>query len=167
MIIINIARISSDKKNLEINIETLSNYRFKDLFIWPYTDTGIWQETVSTLNFGSFFSKINNQEIITLSFEDDLDLNGSSLYYLRFTIEWDETGEETDTPLYVDAVVADLSYSYFNKIRMINDKKYDMVIQQNIYERLFKEAISLERWEDVNKYFELVQKGINNNLIID
>ena len=50
---------------------------------------------------------------------------------------------------------------------MINDKKYDMVIQQSIYERLFKEAIALERWTDVNKYFELIQKGINNNLIID
>ena len=167
MILINLCRISSDKKYLEINIETLSNYRFKDLFIWSYTDTGIWQETASTLNFGSLFSLVNNQEILRLSFEDDLDLSGSSLYYLRFTVEWNKTGEETDTPLYADAVIADLSYSYFNKIRMINDKKYDMVIQQNIYERLFKEAISLERWTDVNKYFELIQKGINNNLIID
>lgn len=174
MITINLNRISADKKYIEFNVETLSNYKFDKLYIWSYKDTNIWNPTVNTVDIGSYYDKINNKEIkrIPISEIFNLDLKGNSMYYLQFTIVWDGTGvENPDAILYQNTVIVDLSLSYFTKARLLNDfnnqndnmKKINKLV---IYEGCLKSAINNYRWTDANYYFDLIVRASNNQSLL-
>lgn len=171
MISINICRISADRTKLEFNVETLSNYRFVNLYVWSYTDDDIWTISEDTIDLGSNFDNINNKEIKQLNLED-INLDSNTLYYLQFTVEWDGTGSENeDAVLYTNAAVADLYQTYYTKVQLLNNindcnNNSDKVIQLYIYENCFKSALQLERWEDANYYFGLIKNATNNNLIV-
>jgi hypothetical protein len=167
MIIINICRISADRAYLEFNVETETNYKFDKLYIWSYKDVDIWNPTATTVDLSSYYDKINNKEIKQIPLADITSLDGSGLYYLQFTVLWDETGDEVTTPLYVNAVVADLSISYFAKVRLLNysaDYNDNIIKLQylHIYESCLKSAISLGRYSDANYYYEIIMKIIKN-----
>lgn len=170
MISINNCRVTPDRKYLEFNVETLSNYKFSHLYIWKYTDDNIWEITPSTTDLESLLDKINNKEVKQLSFNDN-GLGESSLYYLTFVVEWDGTGEEnSEAVLTANAVVVDLNQHFFTKIRLISTldtepTSLDKLLNIHIYESCLKSSITLERWEDANYFYGLLLSLMKNNII--
>lgn len=171
MISINICRITPDRKYIEFNVETLSNYKFKHLYVWQYNQNDIWVVSNSTIDLGSNFDRINNKEIKRLLLED-LNLNGSSLFYLQFVVEWDGTGSENpNAVLSASTSIADLSQNYFTKVKLVSNLEkdtlsLDKLLALQFYESCFKATISLERWEDANSFYDKMKKLISNNIIV-
>ena len=170
MITINLCRITPDRKYLEFNVETLSNYKFTHLYIWKYDKDNIWEITPTTTDLTSYLDKINNKEIKQLELSES-SFSGPSLYYLTFVIEWDGTGTENeDAVLQANAVVVDVSQHYFTKVKLISQidtdvSAIDKVIDMHIYESCMRSAIDLERWEDVNYFYVVLQKLMINNIV--
>jgi len=162
MIIINLLRVFNG--SLEINIETDSNYKFKNIYIWNSSDTDRWIPSETTIDLGSYLDKVNNKEIKNIPLNS---VTNDILYYIQFTIEWDGTGIEIeDNVLYSNASVADLSTSYSKKIAVVKDlynpNSLNKDLLYNIYisENLMKMALSLERFEDANYYCNELKKLI-------
>lgn len=170
MITINICRITPDRKYLEFNVETLENYKFSHLYVWKYDEDNIWEITPTTTDLESLLDKINNKEIKQISLSNEL-LGEPSLYYLTFIVEWSGTGEENENAvLTTNAVVADVSQNYYTKIKLIASLDTDVnalekVINIQTYEACMRSAIDLERWEDVNYFYTILQKLMINNIV--
>jgi len=162
MISINLLRVFNG--SLEVNVETDSNYKFKNLYIWTSNDSSIWTPTLTTIDLGSNLDKVNNKEIKNIPLNS---IVSDILYYIQFTIEWDGTGSEiVDNILYSNASVADLSTSYSKKVIAIKELYNPLFLNKeylyNIYisENLMKMALSLERFEDANYYCNELKKLI-------
>ena len=160
MIIINLLRVFNG--SLEINIETDSNYKFKNLYLWTSSDTSIWTPTLTTIDLGSNLDKVSNKEIKNIPLTS---IASDILYYIQFTIEWDGTGTEiVDNVLFSNASVADLSTSYAKKVAVVKDLYHPLYLNKdllyNIYisENLMKMALSLQRFEDANYYCNEIKK---------
>lgn len=170
MITINLCRITPDRQYLEFNVETLSNYKFSHVYVWKYNNDNIWEVSLDTIDLESLLDKVNNKEIKQISFNSN-NLSEASMYYITFVVEWDGTGEEnTNTVLTANAVVADLNQHYYSKVKLISilDKEstaLDKLLNIYIYESCLKSAINLERWEDANYYYGLLESMMNNNII--
>ena len=156
---INICRITPDRQYLEFNVSTSTGRTFDNLYIWPYTSEAIWTAGSGTLDLGSHFAKVNNNEVMRIVLSD-ISLSGGSLYYLQFT---DSNGD------YANVVVADLSQVFYYKVRLLTEHPEDVSAVTNndklfelySYENCFKLAISLERWEDTNYYYSLITNLIS------
>ena len=169
MISINICRISSDRTKLEFNVETLSNYKFIHLYVWEYNESGIWVVTPSTMDLSSYLDKVNNKEIKSISLSD-IPLDSGSCYYLQFQVEWNNTGTESSTSTISNVVVADLSQNYFTKVKLFNELSKnslntDKLLEIMLYENAFKSSVTLERWEDVKYFYDLIVKFTNDNTV--
>jgi hypothetical protein len=162
MIIINLLRVFNG--SLEVNIETDSNYKFKNLYIWSSSDSNVWTPSLTTVDLGSHLDKVSNKEIKNIPLND---ITTDILYYIQFTIEWNGTGSEiVDNVLFSNASVADLSTSYSKKVAVVKDLYNPLSLNKdllyNIYisENLMKMALSLERFEDANYYCNELKKLI-------
>jgi hypothetical protein len=118
MISINICRISADRTKLEFNVETLSNYRFVNLYVWSYTDNDIWTISEDTIDLGSNFDNINNKEIKQLNLEDiNLDSNTSLRHWYRFE-DQDESFAVDEVNAYTMNIFGNPVYEYDSPINL-------------------------------------------------
>jgi hypothetical protein len=163
MILINLARIKPDSTALEFNVETDSNYTFKNLYMWTSIDTDIWVPDTQTVDLSSYLDKTTNVEIKSIPLADLL-IEKDLIYYLQFIIEWDGTGTESTDPLYSNSAVVDLSSTYNKKmelIKVVNNEQSidrDHLFEIYISEGCLKLALSLERYEDANYYCANIKK---------
>lgn len=179
MITINILRISSDRKYLQLDVETLSNYTFNNLYIWEYTDSDRFDVDETTKNLNSHFQNINNQEVLQIELSEE-GLSGDTMYYIQLEVEWDGTGDEfpedyTSEDTEKKAAVADLSQSYFTKVKLLREGNRtlnctnltipDLLIELFTYEQMTKSCISLERFDDANFWYGKVKTMVQNYLI--
>ena len=165
MIIVNIARITPDNLYLEFNVETNSNYKFKNLYMWKSSDIDIWVPNTETVDLSDFLDKVNNKEIKRIPLSD-ISIDTDLIYYLQFIIEWNNTGIETEDVNYSNIAVVNLSSIYDKKlelIKIINNTQSvdrDILFKIFIIENCLKLALSLERYEDANFYCANLKKLI-------
>lgn len=174
MITVHILRISPDKKEIELNLETLSNYRFNNMYMWEYDDPNKFIVNESTINLGVLFAKENEKEILNINLADN-NLKENTLYYVQIDILWNTVGIEypegssSEDKIQICAI-ADLVSLYFYKLKMfkIIDKCFDVrskIVEISIYEDLFKSSLLLERWNDADFWFSLIKKELNNPIL--
>lgn len=160
---IDIFRISSDGKYLEIDVSCDDAYGFESIFIKEYSSDRIF-------DISEYIEKDSTRQMFRVNLDS---LNGPSMYYANISIKLKNGAyyDIIDSEQRVEIAASDISNVYFYILKeLLCVSNYDpcgnklSTELQRIFVLMFAhlEAMRLERWKEAEMFYTVIKNNFSN-----